>query len=427
MNGALGKPRPREQAKQLEAPELMEPVARLPAAAPPVVAPVLDLLRGDEPPATRPRFEDRPAQSRVVVSRGFFFGSTAAEPSTAAVPTGAPTQIQPTAAVDKPIMIAPSWQCGGTELLIPTSVPDVEWWDRELLVLPRYQNAKLKKDAISSLVHHPRSAVGVSTNQPIEAVALPKTDAELRRERHLRKLEKRAATEALQRLGELPKPEDRITPHNRELVQAKHGWTPTEVFEAMQAQKAERVEKHVVTNWENHLAALPRQEVAEREKKERLLKEFLQVSVHRIRNVTVRHPLGTIQLFAKERFLKCKILWIGEQDAVIISAGGWSPMRQLDHEIVNVLTPKLAAIGAVATRCFSAPVQPDAVPAVCLRSTEIPGRDDLTAFATFASDTRELDHCADIVSLRTLEEAVAFCKSQRCLVLWDTVGIVQTE
>jgi hypothetical protein len=234
--------------------------------------------------------------------------------------------------------------------LDPTAtVPDVEPWDEDLLSAPSY-DLGLDDKAIDGLVHHVPHVVGWNPAPPAPVMKLVRTPAEIRRMRHISRVNKAKEQQENEHLGLAEKAEQKWTLKHleeRQLQLAFPDAGPTELETIVREQMEKRVVAHYEVNERRHDAAMDHQKEHFFEVLERKASESPRVVAYRIDGIHDEHLLSKIKINAKDRLLRGVIIWIAAKAALVVLVGGEKPQRRVEAVIRNAKWPAGARVDRV--------------------------------------------------------------------------------
>jgi hypothetical protein len=231
--------------------------------------------------------------------------------------------------------------------LDPTAtVPDVEPWDEELLAAPSY-DLGLDDKKIDGLIHHIPHVVGWNPPPPAPPMKLVLTPAEMRRQRHISRVNKAKEAQQNEHLGLAEKPEQKWTLKHleeRQLQLAFPSAGPTELEQIVREQIEKRVVAHYEANETRHLAALGHQKDHYFETLERKASESPRIVAYRIDGIHDEYLLNKIKINAKERLLRGVIVWLSAKAALVVLVGGEKAQRRVEAVIRNAKWPAGARV-----------------------------------------------------------------------------------
>lgn len=293
---------------------------------------------------------------------------------------------------------------------LSVGIPDVERWDRLLLKGYAYSSG-VDTAKLDDLILHPTSTLGYSVVSAA-TLKLMKTKEEIRRERHNNRVEQQRQRLERQKLGlEAPEGEKLRFRNLRDRLFVDAVLNPTEQETAIAEAADRRIETHYENNFQRHLAAREAQILKKIADRRSDASSNPVVAVFRITKTNDRHLLGKVQLNAKERLLRAKILWIMKEECVILLWGGARPIRRLDRLILqSIQWPE----GSTAQCCFFAHSEPAHIPRVFLDEDEVN-----VVHSVDEADAQKLQHRAHLLEFQSREDALAFCHSHDCAHWWD--------
>lgn len=214
--------------------------------------------------------------------------------------------------------------CGSRNVVsdLFASVPDLEWWDQDVVKGPMYTFG-LKEEAISDLIWHPLLIEGTNKVEYAEPRALEKTQQEQRKERHVNRVKAQQEKQELMKQGLLAKPQDKLRLRNLQTnLLAQSLLNPTEVETDVRAQIQKRFEDHMQRNQERHLAAADHQRDHAVATKIRYASTDPHIAVFRVLGVTSEHRVTKLKLNCNDRLLRGHILWIQRKFLIAVLVGG---------------------------------------------------------------------------------------------------------
>ena len=220
----------------------------------------------------------------------------------------------------------------------PASVPDLEWWDAELVnrydILDRSTSLEAKFPFVTSLIEHPIQvdAPNKPKNVPMAPVMLT-TRERKKLKRQIKKEQEQERQEKIQ-FGLLPKPEPKVRISNLMRVLGSEAVAdPTKMEAHVRAQMAQRQRAHEATNEARKLK--PNQRIAKKARKyEEDLTNGVQIAVFRV--LSLANPAHKFKVEAsaeKFQFTGCLLLF--RDFSLVVVEGGSKGIRKYKHLLVN--------------------------------------------------------------------------------------------
>ena len=220
----------------------------------------------------------------------------------------------------------------------PTSVPDIEWWDAELIhgydVLNHPTALETKFPFVSSLIEHPIQVDAPNKPKNIPLVPVMLTTRERKKlKRQIRKEKEQERMEKIQ-FGLLPKPEPKVKISNLMRVLGNEAVAdPTKMEAHVRAQMAQRQRAHEATNEARKLR--PDQRIAKKARKyEEDLTNGSQTAVFRVLSLTnPAHKFKVEASAEKFQFSGCLLLF--RDFSLVVVEGGPKGIRKYKHLLLN--------------------------------------------------------------------------------------------
>ncbi|KAI6655951.1 U4/U6 small nuclear ribonucleoprotein Prp3 isoform X2 [Oopsacas minuta] len=220
----------------------------------------------------------------------------------------------------------------------PTSVPDIEWWDAELVdsydVLVHPTSLETKFPYVSSLIEHPIQVD--APNKPKNVPLVPVMLTTRERKKLKRQIKKEKEQERMEKIqfGLLPKPEPKVRISNLMRVLGNEAVAdPTKMEAHVRAQMAQRQRAHEATNEARKLR--PDQRIAKKARKyEEDLTNGAQIAVFRILSLTnPAHKFKVEASAEKFQFSGCLLLF--RDFSLVVVEGGPKGIRKYKHLLLN--------------------------------------------------------------------------------------------
>ena len=220
----------------------------------------------------------------------------------------------------------------------PTSVPDLEWWDAELVrsyeVLDESTALETKFPFVSSLIEHPIQveAPNKPKNVPLPPVMLTSRESK-KLKRQIKKEKEQERQEKIQ-FGLLPKPEPKVRISNLMRVLGNEAVAdPTKMEAHVRAQMAQRQRAHEAANEARKLK--PNQKIARKAKKhEEDLTNGVQIAVFRVLSlINPAHKFKVEASAEKFQFTGCLLLF--RDFSLVVVEGGPKGIRKYKHLLLD--------------------------------------------------------------------------------------------
>ena len=220
----------------------------------------------------------------------------------------------------------------------PTSLPDLEWWDMELVdtydILDGSTSLEYKFPFVTSLIEHPIQvdAPNKPKNIPMAPVMLT-TRERKKLKRQIKKEQEQERQEKIQ-FGLLPKPEPKVRISNLMRVLGNEAVAdPTKMEAHVRAQMAQRQRAHEATNESRKLK--PNERIAKKARKyEEDLTNGVQIAVFRV--LSLANPAHKFKVEAsaeKFQFTGCLLLF--RDFSLVVVEGGPKGIRKYKHLLIS--------------------------------------------------------------------------------------------
>eukprot|EP00758_Cryptobia_borreli_P002066 Tbor_TRINITY_DN2757_c0_g1::TRINITY_DN2757_c0_g1_i2::g.15175::m.15175/K12843/PRPF3, PRP3; U4/U6 small nuclear ribonucleoprotein PRP3 len=298
-------------------------------------------------------------------------------------------------------------------------IPDIDPLDTGYLSIRNYEyllEPKKIRDKLS-VIYHPKSFLHYSSieTDSLEgaenAAKLFKTPDEIKSERHMRRLEKRAQYQQRIKDGSLKEVQRYDERSLHTVLKDQFSSNPIRTHAMVNEEKERRLKEHLNRNEESHRAALNAQaEKRELDRWRDVEKPPVRIHVYRVFPIREVSSLNWIAKMANNHRMRGLIAWIDQRDAIVILCGGAAPMRDLNKWILHKMEWRPSA-PTEATISFCTTVD----------------RLDRFSFHTKGHNTSTVPECTKKEEMEDDEQMTIFHKKQEHVFVKSFVSIEETK